>query len=140
MSLNLTPLSKAIESAEQLFLLVSDNDKMSRLDFVVQNGLKSGLVRNFEFTYELCWKAMRRWLEINIGRDYIDGITRKELFRMSAENHLINNPVKWFEYNEARNLTSHTYNEAQSDKALVITGEFIAEARNLLDNLRNKND
>ncbi len=94
MSLNLTPLSKAIESAEQLFLLVSDNDKMSRLDFVVQNGLKSGLTKEFEISYDLCWKAMRRWLEINIGRDYIDGITRKELFRMSVKNRLISNPVK----------------------------------------------
>jgi nucleotidyltransferase substrate binding protein (TIGR01987 family) len=140
MTVNLTPLENAVDSLEQLLERVYDPDLMSRLDHVTRNGLKAGLIQNFEFTYQLCWKSMRKWIEENIGRDYIDGIARKELFRMSAENQLITDPVKWFRYHEARNLTSRTYNEAQADRTVLVIKEFIADAKQLLQALRAKND
>ena len=32
---------------------------------------------------------MKRWLEKNYSSSYVDGVTRRELFRLAAENHII---------------------------------------------------
>jgi len=54
---------------------------------------------------------MKRWLDENIGSTVADGVTRRELFRLSAENRLRNDVDTWMEFHRSRNLTSHTYNE-----------------------------
>lgn len=140
MSLNLTPLKKSINSLEELLIQVNDEESMCSFNDVVRNGLKAGLIQNFEFTYELCWKFMKRWLEVNIGHDEVDGIIRKELFRISAENRLIEDPLKWFTYLKARNLTSHTYNEEKAKEVLSVLSDFLKEAKSLLKALEAKND
>jgi hypothetical protein len=51
--------------------------------------LRSGLIRTFEITYELCWKYMKRWLEISFSSGEVSGVNRRELYRICAENSLI---------------------------------------------------
>jgi hypothetical protein len=41
--------------------------------------------------------------------------TRKELYRIAAREGLVRDPVAWFRFGDARNVTSHIYDE---DKAL----------------------
>jgi hypothetical protein len=48
--------------------------------------LQAGVIRHFEFTYDLCRKRMKRWLDLNLSPDLTDGIPRKELFRLAVEN------------------------------------------------------
>lgn len=102
--------------------------------------IKSGVVQHFEFTYELCWKYMKRMLGELAGAYMTDGLSRKELFRMSAEYGLIDNPDSWFAYHEARNLTSHTYNQFVADEVVALALKFHKDAQKLLDQLKIKND
>ena len=102
--------------------------------------LVCGVVQNFEFTYEVCWKFMRRWLEANLGIGTTSAATRKQLFRLAFESQLIRDVDAWFRYHELRNLTSHTYD---MKIALEICSEaqgFVKDAADLLDAIEKRND
>ena len=113
---------------------------MAQQDNVIRLGLQAGLIQNFEFTYELSWKAIKRWLENNINPESVDGITRRELYRMAAENHLIEDVEEWMIYHAARNQTSHQYDSALAEDALHSIADFIRAAHRLLVNLKARND
>ena len=38
--------------------------------------IKSGVIQNFEVAYERYRKFMKRWLEINVSPDVVDGVPR----------------------------------------------------------------
>jgi nucleotidyltransferase substrate binding protein (TIGR01987 family) len=140
MNLDLTSLYKSINSLEKAInvyereSLVNDND----LDLI--QTLRAGVIQNFEFTYELCWKFMKRWLDENIGSTIADGVTRRELFRLSAESKLIKDVDKWMEFHRSRNLTSHTYDEETADEVLVYAINFLSYAKKFLQNLEARNE
>ena len=101
---------------------------------------RAGVIQNFEFTYELSWKAMRAWLAENLGKTTVDGITRKELFRLAAEHKLIENVEPWFEYHYQRNQTPHTYEEKTATEVYSVVSEFLQQSKNLSSRLNEKND
>ncbi len=139
-NLDLTSLEKAIVSLTQLAQRVADEDFMSKQDQVVRFGLQAGLIQRLEFTYEICWKMMKRWLEINVTSNSVDGVTRRELFRLAAENRLIEDVETWMTYNAARNQTSHQYDSALAEDTLNLISDFARAAQHLLDNLKARND
>lgn len=64
-------------------------------------------IQRFEFTFELTWKTLRRFLkykglEINNPRD---------VFREAATQGLISHTEEWFVFLDNRNQTTHTYDE-----------------------------
>jgi len=138
--IDLTPLEKAIDSLDQLYKRVSDESFMSKQDSVVRLGLQAGLIQNLEFTFELCWKMIKRWLEVNVTPESVDGVTRRELFRMAAENHLINDVDEWMTYHNLRNNTSHRYDSELAADARALIAEFARAAKHLLDYLKTHND
>jgi len=139
MALDLSSLRKALASLESS-LNVACYKKMAALDKEQRETIRAGVIQNFEFTYELCWKFIKRWLDNNYVNGYSDGITRKELFRIAAENRLIRSAKRWMEYHEARNETSHTYNEAIAREVFAVAVKFLPEAKGLLKALEEKND
>lgn len=102
MALDLDSLKKAITALGEVLQRAHDQALMASLDEVTQNALKAGAIQHFEFTYELCWKFMKRWLEQNMGNAYVDGVTRRELFRLAAEHHLITDVDLWMEHHSAQ--------------------------------------
>ena len=140
MPLGLDSLRNSIKSLTDL-LAVSENDaRMGQLSEVERKGIRSGVIQNFEVTYELSWKLMARWLNTYIGAGIADGVTRRQLFRLAAENRLILDVDLWMRYHEARNATSHIYDE---EKALLVyraTREFAHDARLLLEALEARDD
>jgi len=140
MALELSNLKKAITSLGALLRRAQDPELMGALDEVTRYGLRAGVIQNFEFTYELCWKSLKRWLEENIGSTYVDGVTRRELFRYGAENRLIDDVDLWMDFHRSRNMTSHTYDVSVADDVFESAALFSKEAVRFLAALEARND
>ncbi|MBU0683178.1 MAG: nucleotidyltransferase substrate binding protein [Candidatus Omnitrophota bacterium] len=139
MSFDLSSLQKAVGSLERAVKVASYKIK-GKVNTDEEEVVRAGVIQNFEFTYELCWKFMKRWLTTNIGSAIVDGVSRKELFRMAAESRLIANVEAWFEYHNLRNETAHTYNAKTAEDVYETAICFLADARAFLEVLEDKND
>jgi len=137
--LDLTSLRKAVGSLERAVktakAMLADDANTDETELI-----RAGVIQNFEFTYELCWKFMRRWLEKNFPGQPVDGVTMKELFRMSAEHALIDDVEIWFAYHAARNKTSHVYDIALAQDVYETSLRFLNDARMLLTKIEAAND
>jgi len=139
MILELSGLKRAVESLERA-VETTASPEAEALSERAREVLRAGVIQNFEFTYELCWKFIKRWLERNIGATYVDGVTRRELFRRGAENALIDDVDGWMDYHHARNETSHTYNQDTAEEVFEHAKRFLGDAKALLAILEKKND
>ena len=137
MNLHLDSLTKSIDALERSVKTASGLDTS---DDDLWETVRAGVIQNFEVAYEQCWKMMKRWLEENIGRTYVDGVTRRELFRLAAESRLITDVERWMDYHTARNQTSHTYDEATAQSVFEEATGFADDARQLLRTLEIHND
>jgi nucleotidyltransferase substrate binding protein (TIGR01987 family) len=139
MALDLSSLERAVGSLERA-IKVANSIIKGTVDTDQEEVIRAGVIQNFEFTYELCWKFMRRWLERNATGQIVDGLTMKELFRMAAERKLITEVEAWFEYHMARNKTSHVYDCNIADNVYESAVRFIGDAKDFLKTLKAKND
>lgn len=64
-------------------------------------------VKRFEFTYEMSWKAIKRYLDF-VG---ISATSPRACFREAFSQGLIDAEQLWLEMIERRNLSSHIYNQ-----------------------------
>jgi len=140
MGLDLSSLRKGVESLGKTLAVADDEDFISGLSADQKDAIRAGVIQNFEFTYELCWKFMRRWLDVNLGSVYVEGVARRQLFRLGAENKLIADVDQWMEYHDARNETSHTYDEGTAEDVFATARKFYANAERLLEALEARND
>jgi nucleotidyltransferase substrate binding protein (TIGR01987 family) len=140
MPLVLDSLRNAVGALIAVQARSGDSALMAGLDDVTTEAIRAGVIQHFEFTYELSWKFIKRWLETNIGRDSADGVSRRELFRMGAENRLIDDVDAWMRYHAARNHTSHTYNLSIAAEVYAVSLEFAPAASRLLAALEARND
>ncbi len=139
MPLDLESLSKSLNGLHRSLLVVEQQEVITS-DADLLFTLRSGVIQNFEVAYEQCWKMIKRWLEENMGNSYVEGVTRRELFRLAAEHHLIFDVEKWMEYHYARNNTSHIYDAEIADEVYSVAKKFSNDASKLLTTLVAKND
>ena len=114
--------------------LLSALRKVTRMD-LEDDVVRDAAVKRFEFTYEMSWKMMRRHLQWAGAQD-LDNVPRRELFRLAARASLIDDPIRWFAYHEARNLTSHTYDEVSARKVTALLGAFVKDTATLMRRLK----
>jgi len=118
----LTPLQKAIESLTEVIAQPKD-------EFI-----RDATIQRFEYTYELSWKMIKRHLVLAGFSDVPP--TVKDLFREAAKIGLISDAEKWFDYHQARNETSHTYDEDTAEEVYQVALKFLSDAQSLLAELR----
>ncbi len=140
MALELGSLRKAVAALQGVLAKSEDRAFMGSLDETAQNAVRSGVIQHFEFTYELCWKFIKRWLETNISPAAADGVTRRELFRQAAESRLIDDVENWMRHHDARNRTSQTYEPDVAEGVYQAVHGFASDARALLEALEQRND
>ncbi len=99
--------------------------------------LKDAAIQRFEYTFELAWKTLKRYLETNAA---FRETHLKEIFREAGRQELLDDVERWFAYLEARNLTSHTYNRATADKVFRQVKLFARDVDRLILELQRRLD
>ncbi len=140
MPLELSNLRNSIQSLSDLLAVAENNARMGQFTEIERDGIRAGVIQNFEITYELSWKLMVRWINANVGLGIADGVTRRQLFRLAAESHLIHDVDEWMEYHAARNATTHIYDEEWAVRVYQAAKEFAHNARRLLEALEARNE
>ena len=77
---------------------------------------------------------------MNLGGVYMEGVSRRQLFRLSAEHRLVNDVDRWMEYHDARNETAHTYDENTAEDVFETAQKFLIDAQKLLQAIEANND
>lgn len=103
--------------------------------------VRDASIQRFEYTYELCHKMLKRYLELTEpNAEDIDQMQFAQLIRTGSEKGLLLNGWDvWTKYRYARNLTSHTYNEDKAIEVCQIIPSFCKDAKFLLDKLNERN-
>lgn len=107
------------------------------LEQEVNDVYRDAAIQRFEFTYEVCWRMMRRHL-VWAGVSDTELMGRRELFREAARHGLIEDPLKWIEYHDARNATSHNYDEANARGVFARIAAFHRDAAHSLAQLEDR--
>ncbi|WP_456432424.1 HI0074 family nucleotidyltransferase substrate-binding subunit [Nitratifractor sp.] len=80
------------------------------------------LVKRFEFTYEMAWKALKRYLDY-LG---LDAASPRGVFREAYAQGILKEEAVWLEMIEMRNLSSHIYDEEEITVMIDEAGRFCA--------------
>src|SRR5215210_4167717 len=81
---------------------------------------EQGLIKAFEYTYELAWNTIKDYYEYQGATD-IQG--SRDAFRMAANRGLVHKIDAWMKMVDSRIQTVHTYDEDIADK---IAAEIIS--------------
>ena len=74
---------------------------------------KQGLIKAFEYTYELSWKTLQDLLK---EKGYNDINGPKPVIQQSFQDGHIINGEAWMRMHNSRNLTSHSYDKETADE------------------------
>jgi nucleotidyltransferase substrate binding protein (TIGR01987 family) len=95
--------------------------------------LRSAVIQSFEFSCELSVRMLRRVLiERAAAAAEVTDLSFNDLLRRAAAAGLLAEPLRWREWRELRNATSHAYDE---DTAQAVAGKaaaFLVDAEALL--------
>lgn len=95
---------------------------------------KDATIQRFEFTFELAWKLMQSTTKYQ----GFESKSPRESIRVATQLGLIYDPEEWFEFLEARNLTTHTYNEPVADEVYQKAKEFLKTAKDFCEEVKKQ--
>jgi len=75
-----------------------------------------GLIKAFEYTYELAWKTLQDLLK---EKGYNDIVGPKPVIEQSFQDGLIKDGKEWLKMHNSRNLTSHSYDKETADEIIL---------------------
>ncbi len=139
MALDLNSLQWAVDALQRSILAAERGMKSADED--LKETIRAGVIQHFEVAYEQCWKFIQRWVRENVSAEEAEfPRSRKQLFRIAARYGLVSDPLPWFEFGEARNLTAHTYDLSKAEAGFLIAQRFLPYAQEVLERLRKAND
>lgn len=95
---------------------------------------RDGGIQRFKYCFELVWKTSKRALNA-LG---IQSQSPRSVIRDLAQQGFISDAVLWMSLLEARNYTSHTYNEATAKWVFSHCSLFLKEADMLVVRLKSE--
>ena len=99
---------------------------------------RTGVVGQFNLTFELAWKALQEILKLH-GVDDASTGSPKEILQLGYKFGFINDSAVWLMTLKKRNSSMHIYNEDEVDELiLLIMGSFIPALMILQERLENK--
>ena len=103
----------------------------SENDLKIKTLMRDAVIQRFEFSCELSWKIAMKIIGLN-------PVAPKPAIRELARAGLISKPELWFDFIDARNKSSHSYDEDIAIQILSQIRVFIPEAELLLEALKQK--
>lgn len=100
------------QNFENAFLFLQRAEKLGVYDELQS----AGLIQSFEFTFELAWKTLKDYLELQ-------GIVvqfPRDVIKESFTTKLIEDGHVWIKMLDKRNELTHTYNQEQAKHAVTI--------------------
>lgn len=116
-----------VGQVEEAIQRLSESIEQPKNEFI-----RDSVIQRFEFCFEMSWKVMQSAL-IFIGKECA---SPRQCIRLAAQNNFLANPEKWLEYQDARNLSSHTYKEDTADKVYDEALLFLDDAKQLCKEIR----
>ncbi len=138
MSLDFTPLGLAIAQLEKS--LTYANAPAALNDLGLREQMRNSVIQCFEFTYELSWKMLKRYLEATEASPAtLDSSTFQNLIRLGNERALLRSDWhQWKIYRQARADSSHAYDATKAEAVFAIAPDFLTEAKFLFAELRRR--
>ena len=132
MTLDITSLVNAIARLEEGIAIYARDS--------TQTLIRDGLIQRFEFTYEISYKMLKRYLEQAAPSVApYDHMSFPDLIRTGNEHGLLlGDWPKWKTYRDMRSKTSHTYDEQIALEVVAGIPPFLEEARYLCDKLKQR--
>ncbi|MFH1175248.1 MAG: HI0074 family nucleotidyltransferase substrate-binding subunit [bacterium] len=120
-------------------LLLSQFKKaVLRLDEVLKQEkndfMRDSAIQRFEFTFDLAWKAVKAYLEEERG---VICNSPKGCFRDAYQQKIIENDEFWLEITDARDRTSHTYEEITAEEVYQTLPKSLEYFKKLLEKLQD---
>lgn len=127
LGVSIQELNKAIISLEEALTLYHQ----AAAESVEKKAFRDACIQRFEFSVELSWKVSVKIMGLNTT-------AAKIAIREMARNNFVSDPQIWFDFIEARNETSHSYDEDVAKKILEVAKKFPAEGNKLLSELKSR--
>ncbi|MFN5351691.1 MAG: HI0074 family nucleotidyltransferase substrate-binding subunit [Alphaproteobacteria bacterium] len=129
--LDISSLKKALKTLEEVMALIEKNK--------VDNIIRDSAIQRFEYTYELSYKTLRRYLELTIpSNQELNEGSFNNLIRVANKAGLVLGTLKvWDGFREARNSSSHAYSEKVALKVVAVIPQFIKEVRYLIKQIES---
>ena len=77
---------------------------------------EQGLIKAFEYTYELSWKTLQDLLK---EKGYNDILGPKPVIEQSFQDGYITKGKEWLKMHNSRNLTTHSYDKETADEIVL---------------------
>ncbi|OGW78220.1 MAG: nucleotidyltransferase [Omnitrophica bacterium GWA2_52_8] len=131
MDLDFTPLESALKSLKEA---VRRSEEAPADDVI-----RDAVIQRFEYTYELCWKMLKRQLEREVPSPAeLDALSFSDLFREAAERGIVREIEPWIEFRHQRNTVAHTYDKKKAESVYQTALKFLPHAVRLHETLRGR--
>ncbi len=128
--LDLTNIKNAVTTLEE-----SINYYNTDVEQPIKNMYADSCIQRFEYTYELSWKIMKKYLKLFFNKTEQE-LTIKNIFRYTQGYGLIQDWTKWVEYNDARNNTSQECNLNKAQFVLTVLQTFLEDVKSFINCLK----
>jgi nucleotidyltransferase substrate binding protein (TIGR01987 family) len=128
------PFEKALASLKEAW---TEYQKNTSNTFV-----RDSVIQRFEYTFELSHKILRRFLsETESSKAEIYEMLFNDIIRLGCKRGLLLNDLEvWDKYRKLRNLTSHNYDEFNTEYIIAIIPVFIEEIDFELTRIKEKSN
>jgi nucleotidyltransferase substrate binding protein (TIGR01987 family) len=135
MTIDLTSYSNAIAQLEEALVYAASD--LAASDPRLARHLRAGAIQAFEFTYELSFKTLRRYLEsTDPSPQTIEHLDFSGLVRAGFARGLLSEEIRvWRKFREDRGTTSHAYDNDKAQEVFDRIPQFLTEARFLRDRI-----
>ncbi len=132
-TLNLEPLTQAFSQFSKMYHHYKNN--LQNEGSIEQEAIKESLVQRFEYTIELSWKTIARYLTDILGLEVVKA--PKPILREAGKLEILETE-NWITFINSRNQASHKYDEATLDSILENMDVFYIHAKSLIEYLETQ--